>query len=354
MTARAAAVLLALAACTQRTPVGKSTVVGDPFAGDNGDETPILRRELESEVLDSYQRDDRIAEGDWAGVISPDLGIVRFGVAPGDEDVTTRGGPPPRRLPLGLAVAEGMAPCDHVLRSKKLELHLADDGGTAWVSDEVAACAIVCGKIALVPLRLSAVYVRGGDRWVVAAEHLSYAQPAAALIARGERRAAPLDAASSARSWGPALTRLAATAIAATAPDARAAVFATTPDALAWWPDPAHELRGPALASGPSLTDAFDADQIELEAGRIGLGPALTGGQGTIAWWAGTIAISAHGATGAVPLRLRALFVFERRPIGWRVVHAHVSAPIDDAELAHDIGGDGARVDHGLIVDCAK
>lgn len=102
------------------------------------------------------------------------------------------------------------------------------------------------------PLRLSAVYVRGGNRWVVAVEHLSYAQPAAALIARGEDRAPALDAVVAARSWGPALTALAAAAITATATDVRARTFATTPDALVWWPDPAHELRGAAVASGPA------------------------------------------------------------------------------------------------------
>ncbi|MCE9573608.1 MAG: nuclear transport factor 2 family protein [Deltaproteobacteria bacterium] len=351
---RALALALILAACTQRAPIAKSTVVGDPFAGENGDETPILRRELESEILDSYQRDDRVAETDWVGVLSSDLGIVRFGVGPDDEQVTTRGAPPPRRLPLGLAVSAGVAPCDRVLRSKKLELHMAEDGGTAWVSDEVAACAVVCGKIALVPLRLSAVYVRGADRWVVAVEHLSYAQPAAALIARGEQRATPLDAVTAARSWGPALTALAATAIEASAPEVRAKVFATTPDALVWWPDPAHELRGAAVASGPSLTDAFDAEKVVVERARIGLGPSLSGAPGTIAWWAGTIAITARGTAGAVPIRLRATLVFERRADRWQVVHAHVSAPIDDAALAHEIGGDGARVDHGLVVDCPK
>lgn len=53
-------------------------------------------------------------------------------------------------------------------------------------------------------------------------------------------------------------------------------------------------------------------------------------------------------------VRLRATLVFERRADRWQVVHVHASAPIDDAALAHEIGGDGATVNQGLVVDCAR
>jgi ketosteroid isomerase-like protein len=347
---------LALAACPKQQTGVKATPVGDPFSGESSDETPVLRRELEAEVLESYERDDPSPGEDWQGVIDPALGITRFGVRPTDQAVVTTGAPPPRILPLGLAPGADDASnpaCDENLRSKHLVLHLAPDGATAWVTDEVSACVSVCGKQALVPLRLSAVYVRGGDRWVLAMEHVSYPQPAADLIARGEKSAEPIGGFVSARARAPGLADVVAHAVAATQPDDRAAGFSTAPDALAWWPELAHELVGPAITTGPSLTDAFDASAIAVEGARVGIGP--TSGPGAIAWWSGTVLVHARkGDGGDQPVRLRATFVLRRDADRWRVVQSHVSAPIDDATLARQIAADATIVNGHVSVPCER
>ena len=95
--------------------------VGDPFAGENADETPVLRRELEAEVLESYERDDSQAGDDWQTAVDPALGIVHFGAGPADQVVTTHGTPPPHLLPLGLhpgADDVRNPACPEYLRSK--------------------------------------------------------------------------------------------------------------------------------------------------------------------------------------------------------------------------------------------
>ena len=358
--ALAVAALIALAACPKQNTGARAAPVGDPFSGESADETPVLRRELEAEVLESYERDESSTSEDWQSVVDPSLGITRFGVRPGDQAVVTSGPPPPRLLPLGLAPGADDAnnpACDENLRSKHLALHLAPDGATAWVTDEIAACVSACGKQALLPLRMTAVYVRGGDRWVLAMEHVSYPQTAADLIARGEASAKPIDSFVSARARTPALAALVGKAIAATEPADRAAAFSTAPDALAWWPELSHELVGPAITTGPSLSDAFDAYSIAVEGARVGIGP--TSGPGAIAWWAGTILVRARkadatGAASDVPIRLRATFVLRRDPDRWRIVQSHLSAPIDDAALARELAAD-ATIDHGrLSVPCEK
>jgi SnoaL-like domain len=357
---RAALIALAGVACGHRGPVETRRAVGDPFSGESSDETPVLRRELEAEVLESYERDDSQAGDDWQTAVDPALGIVHFGAGPADQVVTTHGTPPPHLLPLGLhpgADDVRNPACPENLRSKHLEIHLSQDAGTAWIADELSACVSVCGKQALIPLRLSAVYVRGGERWVLAAEHLSYPQTAAALIARGEASARPLDPSISARQYGLILRDDVAQAVVATVKADRDRLFATTPDALAWWPDLAHELRGPSITSGPSLTDAFDAASITPENARIGIGPTNGGGAGTIAWWSGTILIRARrAAVGSaapdVPVRLRATFVLEREADQWRIVQSHVSAPIEDAVLATQIAGGATMVDGRVSLPC--
>jgi hypothetical protein len=348
---------LLLAGCPKPTTGAKATPVGDPFSGESSDETAVLRHELESEVRESYERDEVSTTEDWQDVLDPSLGIVRFGVRPGDEQVVTKGATPPRRLPLRIVASDdGAGACEETLRSNDLRVYLSPDASTAWVTDELTACVPACGKQALLPLRLSAVYVRGGDRWVLAVEHLSYPQPAASLIARGDDHATAIDSFVSRRASAPDLANLVPSAIAETVPADRESTFATDGQALAWWPDPAHELRGAAISGGPSLTDAFDAASITTEGARLGIGPQT--GPGAIAWWAGMILVKARtglgGENNEVPLRLRGTFVMRRDPDRWRIVQSHVSAPIDDQTLAHEIAADAKIVDGRIIVPCDR
>jgi hypothetical protein len=263
-------------------------------------------------------------------------------------------------LPLGLKPGADDADnpaCADNLRSTDLQLHLSPDGQVAWVTDELRACVSVCGKQALLPLRLSAVYVRGGDRWVLAVEQVSYPQPAAALIARGEASVKPIAAAVSQRAVAPDLAGLVAHAVAATEKADREGLFSTEPDTIAWWPDPAHELHDGAIVTGPTLTTAFDAVSIAPEGARVGIGPST--GPGAIAWWAGTILVRARiaqadGTDGAVPVRLRATFVLRKDAERWRIVASHVAAPISDELLAKEIAADATIVGGRVSVPCER
>ena len=114
---------------------------------------------------------DRVLEREEieSSMIAPQIGTVRIGVGPGDILVSEELERAPSRWPLDVpagTVTEA--------RSKKLEIHLAQDSSAAWASDDISWRIVTCGRIAVIPLRMTALYARDGDRWVLVFEHLSF------------------------------------------------------------------------------------------------------------------------------------------------------------------------------------
>jgi hypothetical protein len=248
-----------------------------------------------------------------------------------------------RRWPLG----NGWA------RSKMLELHMNEDASVAWAFDEVSWRLQVCGRSAVVPLRFTSIYLRDGERWVPVVEHVSYAQPVSQLVERG-MAGAPLEGHMAPPEVGVPIEIVVERVLGARSDgDDRASLFATGADPLVLWPDPAQELRGAALASGPSLGASFDASRVQIEGYRIGVAGGAGGSAADTAWWAGTIKLTARhvgaGDTeGSADVRLRATLVLIRKGEQWQVAQAHVSAPIRDQDLATELFGT-ARGDDGVL-----
>lgn len=331
-------------ACVPPPSASRRTPPADPFPGNEADDRGRLRRELEAEILDGYAHNEMVDPEAWIGVADPLLGLVRIGVGPDDllwtrnpESVGKR-----RRWPLG----EGWA------RTKMLEVHMTDDGSVAWAFDEVSWRLDACGRTAAVPLRLTALYLRDGERWVPVMEHISYAQPVGALIERGllgaslgGRVAPPASGIEVGATVERALT------IRQDATD-RAILFSSDSSALVLWPDPAHELRGAAVTTGPTLADSFDG-AVRIEGYRVGVAGGAGGTAASVAWWAGTLIVTARrvddqDAESSAEVRLRATVVAERAGEGWRIVQAHVSAPIRDRDLGAAVFG-AARADDGTV-----
>jgi hypothetical protein len=203
----------------------------------------------------------------------------------------------------------------------------------------------------VIPLRLTQVYVRDGERWVLVLEHLSYPQRTGDLVDSGGPVAGvklrngrdprpevddPLQVVNHA--FDPGLTQA-----------QRAQYFATDDESLAMYPDPNDELRRIAVVDGASLGEAFDAKRVKLESWRIGMSQDPTGGVGggSVAWMAATLRVDAtrvvDDKTETVPMRLRGTFVLEKRDGQWLIVQTHISAPIeDDALLEHVLGSASA------------
>lgn len=357
MTLRSAvlAISVLLAACPRGDAAGPPELPGDPYPGREQSLRGLLLRELEVEVVEGYT----IPTFDLAvpgTAVSSRVGAVHVGVGPAELAAGIKGSVD--RWPLLPLDLDG-APLDEA-QSKRLEMHLSEDLTAAWVFDEVSyrfpGC-VVTGrdgaldtyKIATVPLRLTAVFVRDGERWVQVLEHLSYPQRVADLIAGASEFKPP----------GPALRNgldprakpmtvpkeLVQRAIAVDlGAEERTRIFASDRDALAIWPDPEHELRGGSVVSSVSLAEAFDATKTELKSYRMGMSPDPTGGVGggSVAWAAITFELTARRVTDEgdvipVKLDLRASYVMERREVDgtptWQLVQSHVSSPVSAPAL---------------------
>jgi hypothetical protein len=336
--------VLAAAGCP-RAQVKERAPLADTVSSSDGNTVALIVGELQDDVLSSYERDEppEIA----TGMVAPDIGGARIGVGPGDVLVGPGLERAPSRWPLRV---DPSLPTQ--VRSKRLETHLARDLSAAWVSDELSWRISLCGRIAVIPLRISMLYARDGDRWVPVFEHMSFGhEPAphgAELYgARIPSKTVPssdfVDELSAAVS--PLLSGARRSAALATGPE----VMLLGPDVTAEW----HglEVQHARLAPGP----------IKLvEDRRIGyVGRSFK--TATIAYWIGNVVAELPAGKS----RMRTTFVFEKRRLinaegkseeemreleakscaddatdcKWVLVQGHVSEPIGDQELASRVFG---------------
>jgi hypothetical protein len=302
-------------ASTRRAP----PQLADQVASGYLDPAKAFLAELQSEILDGYERDE---PPDLETNALPQIGAARIGVGPGDFMVDQELVNASSRWPLLIGSDTRTS-----ARSKRLRLNLAKDQSAAWAIDEVSWRIEVCGRTLTIPLRLTALYAHDGDRWVPALEHLSTgALPSAAagtdLIGR-----TVVDAEIS--------IEIASAAAAAIAPLLRSPIVAsplisTDPEAVLLGPQWSQQWTGADLL-GQSLVEGT----LTVEGRRIGV-VGRNVAQASVAYWVGTLVAT---STTGLATRLRATFVLERQRAGWVTVQGHVSAPVDDEALARSLVG---------------
>ncbi|MDB4963730.1 MAG: hypothetical protein JWP01_3729 [Myxococcales bacterium] len=346
------ALVVLLAACPGRQ-VKDRPVLADPVSGSDGNVIAAMIAELQDDVLTSYERDE--PPDVETGMIPAEIGGARLGVGPGDVLIAGELERAPSRWPLRV---ERDLPT--AIRSKRLETHLAQDLSAAWVYDELSWRIAMCGRTAVIPLRITMLYARDGDRWVPIFEHMSFghtATPRRDGQLYGTRIPSKVVATSDivdelSAAMSPVLS-LGAN---------RAAGLASGPEAMLLGPDVAAEWHGldvlkAQLVPGPAKV---------VEDRRIGLvGRSVEGS--TIAYWVGNVVadLPARPGYAAGKARLRTTFVFEKRrtvvsdpedkardprhdarscavddtDCTWVLVQGHVSQPIGDQELATRVFG---------------
>lgn len=353
------ALLVLLAACPARQVKERPPLL-DSVAGSDGNVIGAMITELQDDVLTSYERDE--PPDIDTGMIAADIGGARIGVGPGDVLIAGELERAPSRWPL--RVDRGTA-ID--VRSKRLETHLAKDLSAAWVADELSWRIEMCGRIAVIPLRITMLYARDGDRWVQVFEHMSFGQ-APAPRRDGELYGVRIPSKSIASS--DVVDELSSAMAAVVGSSKNRTALATGPEAMLLGPDTYAEWHGPdvltaQLVPGPART---------VEDRRIGfVGRSLE--TATIAYWVGNVVASlpARPGVAAGKARLRTTFVFERRRFithevttdpakqaarnarendleaktcaqddtgcRWILVQGHVSQPIGDQDLATRVFG---------------
>lgn len=344
--------VLALAACPgKQTP--PAAPLADPIAGTDGNVIASIVAELQDDVLTAYERDE--PPEIETGMIPPQIGGARIGVGPGDVLVSSELERAPSRWPLRVDRDTPTA-----VFSKRLETHLAQDLSAAWVFDEVSWRISFCGRTTVIPLRITMLYARDGDRWVPVFEHTSFGH-APAPHHDGQLFGTTIPAAVVSGDLRDELSRVAAPVLfGQIARDP--SVVGTGPEALLLGPDIDAEWHGPdvlraQLASGRMLAE-------DRRIGTVGRSPA----KATIAYWIGNVVadLPARPGVAAGKARMRATMVFEKRRFvtsdptkprdpkdrpearscgvdakdcRWVLVQAHVSQPIGDQDLATRVFG---------------
>jgi hypothetical protein len=323
--------------------------------------------ELEDDILSSYERDEPPELA--TGTIDPRIGSIRIGAGPDDVHLSSDRGRAPGRLPLGIDRSIRTE-----VRSKHLELTIALDQTAAWMSDELSWRIDTCGRTAVIPLRITALYARDGDRWVTVFEHLSFGRSPApgegvapraiktevvsgdlrdelsGVIARGLFRE-PHDPTVAAQSGG----------------------------ALVLGPDAGDEWHGARV-----LTAQLPGGTLEdRRVGLVGRNPATA----TLAYWVGNYnaTVPARPGAAAGKARLRVSHVFEKRWFDtrdqptegkscglddnqardperrkavedhcrWMLVQSHMSQPIQDEALIGLVFGTAPTSSTPLQFDCS-
>ena len=156
--------LVLLMACqhAQPRPPSNVEVAGTPVTDTEVERRQRMLAELQDDILSSYERDE-LPDIDTE-LVDPKVGPARIGVGPGDvlfgPEVRERAS---SRWPIRVDGSVKTA-----VRSKRLDVHLSADKpvSAAWMSDELSWRIIACGRTAVVPLRITALYAHDGDRWV--------------------------------------------------------------------------------------------------------------------------------------------------------------------------------------------
>jgi hypothetical protein len=246
------------------------------------------------------------------------------------------------------------------VRSTRLDIHLAADpsASAAWMSDEVSWRITLCGRIAVIPLRITALYAHDGDRWVQVFEHMSFGdvprpyadglrglQMPSAVVQREladelSRTLAPLLYHQATRI--PDIVSLDPKHLAEDDPSQPAPTLLLAPD-------PDGEWHGEDDVARAAVVDGV----LHPDDRRVGtVGPSVATSR--IAYWVGNIVadLAARPGMKGGKVRLRGTFVFEKRKDRWVVVQGHVSKPIDDLDLAQAVFGTALLSEKPLAITC--
>lgn len=360
----AAALALAIvAAACNGNRAGPRTPLVDSAPSGEADPSGRMLRELELEVMSSYDRPSLDAAA-AAAVVDASVGLTVFGIGPDDVAI---GRALDERWPVVevLSTRPGEERAGELLDidivSHRLELFLSADGTVGWSYDDVSLRLPVCGRTASIPLRVAQVYVRDSERWTLVAEHVAYAQP----MGRWLELVKGLDGAKVATAVERQLESEAAQAALrlGLAPDGDREAWDGGPDGMAIWPDPLQIMRGGGARTGPSLAQSLGATAVTVEGLRLALGPtrSVAIANATLIARLAPRPPADGGSLGSPPadsapldVRLRGTFVIERMGETWRIRLAMVSVPITVGALVGRTVGTIASLSGGgrVVTTC--
>lgn len=342
---RRALLVAPLFAACGHSPARPTTItdVTAPVSDTETERRQRMETELQDDILSSYERDE-LPDVD-TDLVDPRVGPARIGVGPGDvlfgSEVRERAS---SRWPIRVDPSVKTA-----VRSKRLDIHLSADKAVsaAWMSDELSWRLSFCGRTAVIPLRITALYAHDGDRWVQVLEHLSFGRtptpsPDGALVGRPMTDAL-IDTSLSDELGGEIVALFSGQAdrmrpLVSLDPEHRAEDDPSQPaPSFLLAPDPDSEWHGDDDLTRLQLVDGRLVKIQDRRVGVIGLSVA----KATVAYEVANLVVDLHTHPGspASQVLLRGTFVFEKRDDKWLMVQGHVSQAIQDYALANRVFG---------------
>jgi hypothetical protein len=318
-----------LAACggTRRRPPA-APASASPDADLGLDE---LRADLESTVLENYIQMSLGNVEAAAEALAPDQEIVLIG--PEVPDIFV--GRADELVGVDRRLYRQRNP--HIL-SKNLDVHLAQDGSAGWIFDEISYRVPYMGREASIPIRVTGIYVRDVERWVLVAEHASYPLPVEELVRlslTGDLKKGTMLH----NDYGPS-RKQAGTLVGIIGRylngQLEEGAIMDDPGTLTLLPDPEGEYHGNEAVSAPSLASLFGPTaSVAVRRFRVYMRSSKR-----VAWVHANLAVRTESAGDPVEVSLRGTFVFERRGVDpWVLVQSHISAPLLESQISERVFG---------------
>ncbi len=318
---RAGLVLSALVLCAcppQKTAQTTPTTAGSnppPAAWRTG------RLEVMAEVEDL---DDALIKGDVARYLnhfSPDPSSLMLGSAPNELYL----GPQAFADTIKSSLSRGGI----LVRQSDVATYMAQDGSAAWAYVEFDVMVNQNGQISALPMRMSLVFERGPDGSLkIAGGHTSVAVKNDDLFSRAAAGMLAQPAPMIER-IGPNANDLYQTvqALQAGGFDAERRLTATDPGVLIVGTAPGERWTGADFAAEPR-----PSGQPELKP-TYSQAHVWESGRGTFGFATYNVTLTGDNAGKPVTITTRVTEVYEKRPDGWKRVHAQSSVPILPADL---------------------
>ncbi len=309
-----------------------------PVAPDRLSSYPELIRDLEAAALEGYGQlalgnTEAYADGIARGTDLTLIGLAGKQVIVGVDPPAAYGD---RRL------FRDRADLDIV--SKNLRVALSRDESVGWTYDEVSYRlpipvmrdgSVITERVASVPIRVSAAWVRDVDRWVQVMEHVSYPLAARSIVELA--RAGRLQAPAALADQPAAIDERTATQIRRVIEQLHggptdATIVVDDRRSLVVWPPPEQEHAGAQAAAAPALASLFGLD-TRMEVTDVRVSTRLN----TVAWAAANLSVEFGGADAGLSIGLRGTYVLEARKLEgewrWQVVQAHISVPLSEQQV---------------------
>ncbi|MBL4637094.1 MAG: nuclear transport factor 2 family protein [Kofleriaceae bacterium] len=298
------------------------------FVPEMDDGFEALKGSLESTVLENYTQ---LTYNNLEAIVdslATERELHFLGVTPNDVVI----GVEPEALSKDRRLYPDRSP---KVLSKNLDVHLSSDASVAWVYDEISYRVQYMNREASIPIRLTAIYVRDGERWVLVAEHRSYGVGTEELVelsTSGELRRGKLIE----NGYGDD-KKLAITLLGIVGKFINNGEGIHPNDkSLVVFHEPAVELRFPFSDDTLSLAKRFSPDAtVALREFRVQVSRTQT-----IAWIVANLSVTTEVEGERRELPLRGTFVLEKLPEqGWGLVQAHIAVPLLERQISQRIFG---------------